>query len=98
MRFFDCRERILRADSHLKASTERWNDFVEDEPYTVSIDVKSDGTGAISVVPMYDQLPTLFSIELGEMLYQLRAALDSLVYQAAIYDARQDPPPNAQQL
>jgi hypothetical protein len=30
----------------------------------------------------------------GELLYQLRAALDSCIYQAAIIDSRQDPPPH----
>jgi len=34
----------------------------------------------------------------GEMLYQLRAALDGSVYQAAIIESGQDPPPNENRL
>jgi hypothetical protein len=98
MVYFDARERVARADTHLKAGIELWDRFMEDEPYGVSVNVEPDGTGEIHVIPRYDTLPTAFSIEFGEMLYQLRATLDTLVYQAAIYDTGQAPPPDHERL
>lgn len=38
------------------------------------------------------------SLEFGEMLYQLRAALDALVYELAIVASGQEPPPDAERL
>jgi hypothetical protein len=43
-------------------------------------------------------LPEELSLVLGELLYQLRAALDSLVYELAIIDSGQDPPPDTEKL
>lgn len=98
MRFYDCQQRIFRADAHQKATVEAWDRFTADEPYMAAVEVADDGSGVIDVHLQYDTLPPLFSLEFGEMLYQLRAALDSLVYQAAIYDSGQDPPPQAEAL
>jgi hypothetical protein len=43
-------------------------------------------------------LPAAFSLELGEILYQLRAALDGAIYACAIEETGEDPPPNARDL
>jgi hypothetical protein len=96
--FPDARERIARADFHFKAGAALWDRFLEDEPYGVSLNIEDDGSGEIFISPRYDPLPSNWSIEFGEMLYQLRAALDSLVYQAAINDSGQDPPPDQHRL
>ncbi|MEI2702579.1 MAG: hypothetical protein V9E83_09290 [Baekduia sp.] len=69
----------------------------EHEPYFASVAVDDDGHGVISVEPV--DLPAReLALELGEMLYQLRAALDSLVYECAIALSGQDPPPGADRL
>jgi hypothetical protein len=39
-------------------------------------------------------VPDDFPLIVGEMLYQYRAALDGVVYQAAILESGKDPPPN----
>ena len=98
MIYLDAGERIARADMHFECGTKLWDKFIESKPYDYFPEVKADGTGTIKVIPRYNPLPTHFGIEFGEMLYQLRAALDSIVYQAAIYDSGQDPPPNAERL
>ena len=95
--FKTCRARVLRADSHFQASAKLWAEFSEGDTYRPIVDVESDGRGTISVVPR-GKLRPLFAIQVGEIFYQLRAALDSLVYQASIYDSGQDPPPDHEYL
>ncbi|KKK87854.1 hypothetical protein LCGC14_2749070, partial [marine sediment metagenome] len=95
--FADCRERIARAKVHAKALAKAWSRFLEDEPYAPRLRVEDDGTGTLWVEPAHG-LPRHLALELGELLYQLRAALDGLVYGAAILETGEDPPPNHQQL
>ncbi|MEX0754006.1 MAG: hypothetical protein WD556_02670 [Actinomycetota bacterium] len=61
------------------------------------MDVRDDGKGSIWVREARE-LPAALSVELGAMLYQLRAALDACVYQAAILESGQDPPPHERDL
>ena len=91
-------QRIERADAHRKTLAETWNSFIDDDPYSFSVRMEHDGTGRIWVRPNYPALPAIFSLELGELLYQLRAALDGCVYDAAILETRQNPPPDEQDL
>jgi hypothetical protein len=84
--------RIARAKAHRKTIDEIWSEYLDEpDPYDTGIHVYDDGTGEITLQPSRP-LPVALSLELGEMLYQLRAALDSCIYQAAIFDSRQDPP------
>jgi hypothetical protein len=98
MSFFDSRERVARAYTHRKVLAETWADFLTDEPYAPIVDVQNDGRGTIGVTPTYEPLPTIFSLIIGEILYQLRAALDACIYGAAILDSGRDPPPDAKYL
>jgi hypothetical protein len=92
--------RLDRALHHKKEFARIWNGFLnrEDaEPYWVSVTVDPTGRGIIHVEPEgfpKDELSLVF----GEMLYQLRAALDSLVHETAIVVCGEDPPPRAGQL
>ncbi|HEX7290589.1 MAG TPA: hypothetical protein VF250_05600 [Conexibacter sp.] len=77
-----------------------WNEFLssnEGEPYRVSVSVDSKGQGEIYVWPV-DFPGNELALEFGEFLYQLRAALDSLIYETAVVVSGQDPPPNAEDL
>jgi len=96
--FQSCRERITRAESHTKAFAEAWNSFVEEDPYSAVVRMDDDGTGGIWVKPLYEYLPPLFSLELGEALYNLRSALDHAVYAAAIEESGKNPPPHERDL
>jgi hypothetical protein len=59
----------------------------------------SDGKGDIRVVPNYGRLlPNRIALHIGEALYQLRAALDSCIYDAAILETRKNPPPDENRL
>lgn len=70
---------------------------MEHQPYLPSVSVDPAGRGAIHVAPI-DLPREELALEFGEFLYQLRAALDSLVYETAIHVSGEDPPPNAEEL
>ena len=95
--FNDVWERIDRAHSHGRDMSNLWSAFLEDDPYSPHVEVEDDGTGRLWIVPQRS-LPKAFSLMLGEVLYQLRAALDASVYSAAILDSGQAPPPDAEKL
>jgi hypothetical protein len=98
MKLHRTRARLERAKVHSREFGRIWNNFLkQDEPYAISVPIDRDGTGVIYVEPV-DLPREALSLELGEMLYQLRAALDSLVYELAIIDSGQNPPPDADKL
>jgi hypothetical protein len=93
-----CWDRIERADTHRKCLGALWHQFGKDDPYIPRVKVEDDGTGIIWVEGPHRGFPRIFSLELGEMLYQLRAALDGSVYESAVLDSGQDPPPHENRL
>lgn len=78
---------------------EVWNAFLkEDEPYYPVVTVDDEGEGTIFVRVAESFPGEQLALHFGEMLYQLRAALDSLVYELAILDSCEDPPPKKEGL
>ncbi len=76
-----------------------WSAFTgEEEPYYPVVTTDDEGEGTIFVRAAESFPSEQLSLHFGEMLYQLRAALDSLVYEVAILDSSCDPPPNEEQL
>jgi hypothetical protein len=96
--FQACRDRIERATAHREALRQLWDDWAEEDPYGLSIDVQDDGTGIFSVEPRNYPMPHDWALELGEILYHLRAALDGAIYQSAIIESGQNPPPKPNHL
>lgn len=96
--YLEARSRLYRAKAHRDEFGKQWAAFLDDEPYSPGVSVEDDGQGHIFVGSRYEQLPDVFSFLLGEMLYQLRAALDTCIYQAAVMDSGRRPPPNEQAL
>ncbi|HET8814108.1 MAG TPA: hypothetical protein VFM51_04055 [Solirubrobacterales bacterium] len=93
------RVRLDRAKVHSQKFGEVWHSFVkEEEPYYPIVTTDDDGEGTIFVRASNSFPGEQLSLHFGEMLYQLRAALDSLVYEVAILDSGCDPPPNEEQL
>ncbi len=88
-----CWERVERAEAHREAMATLWNGFVDNHPYDVKVNVHSDGTGDISIMRIAD-IPSGIALELGEYLYQMRAALDASIYETACKNTGQRPPPN----
>jgi hypothetical protein len=92
--FSKCRARIGRAVHHSNAAAEIWNGLDIMHLLAVTLFVRDDGTGTLDV-DQVEPLPENLELELGEFLYQLRAALDGAVYASAIQDSGQNPPPKA---
>jgi hypothetical protein len=98
MKPFDvCWERIKRAQTHRHAIVNIWNAFLEEEPYGTGSEVSGDGTGRIWIEQLAP-VPTGIAFELGEYLYQLRAALDACIYEAACVNTGLRPPPDEDRL
>ncbi len=98
LEFETCRQRIYRGDVHREAFANAWNQMSEEHYlYGSSIDIKHDGTGSLSVFPARD-IPNILALELGEMLYQYRAALDACIYASAVSESGKNPPPNEDKL
>jgi hypothetical protein len=96
--FENCRERIERAKAHRDALAKDWNSFIREDSYSVRVHMEADGTGRIFVRANFSTLPPRFSLEFGEMVYQLRAALDGCIYDAAVAHSKQSPPPDEDHL
>ena len=88
-------DRIKRAEAHSFAFGDAWKSFSKTELHTAVLHIDDDGTGTLRCVPAKSAVPSHFPLLLGEMLYQLRAALDNAIYDAAIIDSNHYPPPNA---
>lgn len=100
MRLHRTRARLDRAEMHHRGFGRIWNKFLsgnEGKPYVASVSVDPDGLGVIHVDHV-DFPGNALALEFGEFLYQLRAALDSLIYETAIAVSGQDPPPSAEEL
>lgn len=90
--FSKCHARIRRALHHSNQAAEIWNALDIMHLLAVTLSVRDDGTGTLEV-DQVEPLPETLELELGEYLYQLRAALDGAVYASAIQDSDQNPPP-----
>lgn len=96
--FEGCRQRIRRAEEHYRALADLWSRFIEDEPYAPVVQIYEDGRGSIWVEPTYQNPPPAFALLVGEVLYHLRAALDSSVYASAIIETNSPIPPDPEKL
>ncbi len=76
------------------ALAEAWNSVLVEDHYTSVVYVHNDGTGRILISPKDDVFAPSLSLDLGEMLYQLRAGLDGSIYEAAVLESGKNPPPN----
>jgi len=75
-----CWERIARAKTHRNAMVEAWNAYTEQDPYDIRVEVLPSGSGRI-VIHRVLSVPPILGLELGEFLYQMRAALNACVYE-----------------
>lgn len=91
--FTDSRKRLRRAYVHGIAFKGECERIINPEAYVTVPNMNGDWTrgtlkAVTNVVPENDA-----ALELGEFFYQLRAALDALVYQVAVSHHGSDPPP-----
>lgn len=100
LEFEGCRQRIRRAKTHREAIRDLWNQrATEEDFYDVGVEMQNDGTGSVWVkLNQGRDFANVVSLELGEMLYQLRAALDLAVYAARVRETGKNPPPDEDKL
>lgn len=96
--FDTCWRRVARAKLHTKTMTEFWNGFDTRDAYTHRVQIDDNGAGRIFLAPVKADWLSDFPLQFGEVLYQLRAALDSCVYDCAILQSGKNPPPNERDL
>jgi hypothetical protein len=93
------RTRLDRAKVHSQQFGEVWSTFIkEEEPYYPVVTTDDEGEGTIFVRASESFPGEHLALHFGEMLYQLRAALDSLIYEVAILDSGENPPPKEEHL
>lgn len=91
------RLRLQRAKEHSEALATLWNKLPTDKLCELWPRVHPSGFGEIRVIGA-KPVPDEFSLRLGELLYQLRSALDACIYRATAYSLNRDPPPRENSL
>ena len=92
--FADSRKRIDRAAAHANAFKSIWEATLDPKSYSTAIEMNGDWTEGVAKF-IHAPIPeNNLALELGEMFYQLRAALDAALYEASVIAHRSDPPPN----
>jgi hypothetical protein len=91
--FTDSRSRLRRALFHHAELMRTWNEIPNEELFAPSAKMDPSGLGTLRLTRV-KPIPDEFSLRFGEMLYQLRSALDATVYQAAIYVSGNAIPPD----
>jgi len=84
------RFRLKRAITHGENLAKLWNEVPSGRLCTPRAIIDRNGYGQL-IASNVGEIPEDLPLLLGEMLYQLRSALDSCIYQATVY-ATQDPP------
>jgi len=92
--FAKCYARIERATQHSDRLADLWNGMLlEDGFIECLVFIGDEGKGTIRLEPVRKSWSDGMELELGEYLYQLRAALDGAIYASAIEDTGSNPPP-----
>ncbi len=89
--FVDSWKRLNRAGVHAKAFTADAARLLNKEAYTVAMEERGNGR-YVAVARLTNPPKNDLALELGEFFYQLRAALDCLVYQFAVDECAPNPP------
>jgi len=96
-RFTDSRKRIERALLHANTLATEWNALLDPKAFQLRSEHKSDGTSVI--YGRFRDLPKNdLALELGEFFYQLRAALDGLIFVTAEFLSAPNAPANENRL
>ncbi len=89
--------RLARAGEHYRSFGHVWANYLDQRPH--ALESTPEPNGAIVVrLRRVTPLPAELSVVFGEMLYELRAALDNCLYAVAVLVSGQNPPPNAARL
>lgn len=85
--------RVDRADSLRAQMATSWNDHLASEPFTTSLDGEGNGVYILRVWEE-EPPPRELGVAIGEWLYNVRSALDYLIWATAAHEIRLIPPPD----
>src|SRR5699024_5143419 len=90
--FDSAHAKVNRAREHSERLASLWNEYLEQSPFGFSL--VDDGPNRwILRATQSEPLPETMSVIFGEWLFNLRSALDSLIWATAVHISRTDPPP-----
>ncbi|WP_146077463.1 hypothetical protein [Rathayibacter rathayi] len=89
--------RLDRADQHVQRFGEIWDEYLSTRPHRLKHTAEADGTLVVRLRRI-KPLPVELSVVFGELLYELRAALDNCLYAVAVLVSGENPPPSAARL
>lgn len=84
--FKPARHRVERAKVHSREMIECWNEFLEPHPFAAHL-TRTNATEYILTVEQYEEFPQELPALFGEWLYNLRSALDYIIWAAAAYSS-----------
>lgn len=89
--------RVDRAADLRQQTAQLWNDYIDTHPFTTSLEGQGDG---VYILRVYEEEPPPAGLEVatGEWLYNLRSALDYLIWATAAHESGIVPPPDEAQL
>jgi hypothetical protein len=89
--------RLDRTADHYETFARVWADYLETRPHRFDTITDEHCRGTLQLERV-SPVPVELSLILGELLYELRAALDNCLYLAAVVISGQDPPPGGDYL
>lgn len=89
--------RVDRANELRERMAQLWNDYISGHPFTPSLIGEGDGVYILRVWEDQPPAPEL-GVATGEWLYNVRSALDYVVWATAAHESGVIPPPNEAQL
>jgi len=89
--------RVERARSHRESLAEAWNSYTEADVHSIVLDNEGKGRFILRVIEEVPPPPEM-AVLIGEWLYNLRSALDYVIYDSAICVSGKSPPPGHGQL
>ncbi|WP_146069091.1 hypothetical protein [Cryobacterium sp. M23] len=92
LQFDPARLRVERAKEHSAEMARVWNRFLEPHPFEFDLRRMSAREYEMRVL-LESPIPPALSLLFGEWLYNLRSALDYVVWAAAVHTSRKYPPP-----
>ena len=96
--FPDSVKRLNRAVLHFNAAQAEITKFIQPDGHSVVIEMNEEWTEGVAKTRLPSVPENDIALELGEFFYQLRAALDALIYQASIYSEGASPPSNEEKV
>lgn len=89
--------RLDRAYEHLATFGRLWGEYLASRPHELTYKALPDGTLAVCL-HRRSPLSVELSLVFGELVYELRAALDNCLYATAVLVSGENPPPDASRL